>query len=49
MDILKLVEQNQQSAWNVLEDTGIIMAGESIGDRSYYRFAQIRLNDQRQG
>lgn len=31
MDILKLSEQNQQSAWKVLEDTGIIPAWESIG------------------
>ncbi|MGC3978378.1 MAG: phosphoglycerate mutase family protein [Paludibacteraceae bacterium] len=31
MDILKLAEQNQQSAWKVLEDTRIIPAWESIG------------------
>jgi len=31
MDILKLAEQNQQSAWKVLEDTCIISAWESIG------------------
>ena len=31
MDILKLAEQNQQSAWKVLEDTRIISAWESIG------------------
>lgn len=31
MDILKLAEHNQQSAWKVLEDTGIIRTWESIG------------------
>ena len=31
MDILKLAEQNQQSAWKVLEDTRIIPVWESIG------------------
>lgn len=31
MDILKLAKQNQQAAWNVLEDTAIIPAWESIG------------------
>lgn len=31
MDILKLAEQNQQSAWKILESTGIIPAWESIG------------------
>jgi len=31
MDILKLAEQNQQSAWKVLEDTAIVQAWENIG------------------
>jgi hypothetical protein len=31
MDILKLAEQNQQTAWKILEDTRIIHAWESIG------------------
>ena len=31
MDILKLAEQNQQAAWELLEDTRIIPAWESIG------------------
>jgi len=31
MDILKLAEQNQQMAWKVLENTGIIPAWERIG------------------
>ncbi|MDL2305610.1 phosphoglycerate mutase family protein [Bacteroides sp. OttesenSCG-928-D19] len=31
MDILKLAQQNQQFAWNVLEDTRIISAWEQIG------------------
>ncbi|MDH6305295.1 hypothetical protein M2459_002395 [Parabacteroides sp. PF5-5] len=31
MDILKLAEKNQQSAWNVLEETGLIPAWERIG------------------
>lgn len=31
MDIFKLAEQNQQSAWKILEDTRIISAWESIG------------------
>ena len=31
MDILKLAEKNQQSAWNVLEDTYLIPAWERIG------------------
>ena len=31
MDLLKLAERNQQSAWKVIEDTAIIPAWESIG------------------
>ena len=31
MDILKLAEQNQQTAWKVLEDTRLIQAWENIG------------------
>jgi len=31
MDILKLAEQNQQSAWQILEDTRIIPSWERIG------------------
>lgn len=31
MDILELAKQNQQAAWKVLENTGIIPAWESIG------------------
>lgn len=31
MDILKLAEQNQQAAWNILEDTRIIPTWERIG------------------
>ena len=31
MDILKLAEQNQQAAWEILEDTRIIPAWERIG------------------
>ncbi|WP_165026156.1 phosphoglycerate mutase family protein [Dysgonomonas sp. ZJ279] len=31
MDILKLAEQNQQTAWKILEDTRIISAWEHIG------------------
>lgn len=31
MDILKIAEQNQQTAWKILEDTGIIPAWERIG------------------
>lgn len=31
MDIIKLAEQNQQSAWKILEDTRIIQAWENIG------------------
>ena len=31
MDIFKLAKQNQQTAWKVLEDTGIIPAWERIG------------------
>lgn len=31
MDILKIAEHNQQSAWKVLEDTHIIQAWENIG------------------
>lgn len=31
MDIIKLAEQNQQSAWKILEDTRIIQTWENIG------------------
>ena len=31
MDILKLAEQNQQTAWKILEDTRTIQAWENIG------------------
>lgn len=31
MDILKFAEQNQQAAWKIVEDTGIIPAWERIG------------------
>ena len=31
MDILKLAEQNRQTAWEILEDTRIIQAWENIG------------------
>lgn len=31
MDIVKIAEQNQRDAWEVLEDTGVIPAWESIG------------------
>lgn len=31
MDILQISEHNQQAAWKVLEDTGVIPAWESIG------------------
>ncbi len=31
MDIFKLAEHNQQAAWKILDDTGIIPAWESIG------------------
>ena len=31
MDILRLAEQNQQTAWKVLEETRIVQAWESIG------------------
>lgn len=35
MDILELAELNRQAAWNVLENTGVIPAWESIGGSVY--------------
>ena len=35
MDILELALHNQQTAWKVLEHTGIIRAWERIGAVSY--------------
>lgn len=35
MDILQMAAQNQQTAWKILEDTGIISAWESIGAKVY--------------
>lgn len=31
MDILELAKHNQQTAWKILEDTGVVQAWESIG------------------
>lgn len=31
MDIIELAEQNQQNAWKLLDETGIIPAWERIG------------------
>ena len=43
MDILELALHNQQTAWNILEHTGIIPGmGTYWGNRSFGRLTQIR-------
>ena len=46
MDIIELAEQNQQNAWKLLDETGIIPAWERIG---FGRFAQVRFVNEKQG
>ena len=49
MDIIELAEQNQQNAWKLLDETGIIPAWERIGATVHGRFAQVRFVNEKQG
>ena len=41
-DILELALHNQQTAWNILEHTGIIPAWERIGATVHFKCAKIQ-------
>ena len=48
MDIIELAEQNQQNAWKLLDETGIIPAWERIG-ATVHLVGSLRFVNEKQG